>query len=1560
LRKARSQGARGRGLIAVAWLAVVIVAIAVGAVVRLGAFGGFAAGGPRPAAAKARSSILALPPAAQAAISRALGRELRAYRVRAVVGGYVARTVDQRLRSSFTARGVTVADGGIAVSLALRAVGSQRLARAVVPRLVGGRVVYRYGSVREWFANGPLGVEQGFTVSSRQPRSTGGTLTLTLGLTGSLRSSLSGGDVLLRRHSASLRYDDLHAVDARGRPLRAWLSLRSGTIVVHVVDRGARFPLTIDPLVQAAELTPSAATEDASDDFGQSVAVSGDTVVVGETAGATPAAYVFQAPGGFGGADWSTATLVATLTAVNTTGTEPVDAGSFAASVAISPDGKTIVVGAPSSSVGSNGGEGAAYVYSEPTDGTWASGSQSAVLTPSNGVVDGAFGTAVAANDNTIVVGAPPSNQRPTTQEATGEVYVYAQPSNGIWATKNQTAGLLGVSGRAQLGTSVAISADGTLIVAGAPGGGTNGSGEVEVYYLSGADWASGTPSMTTLMQSGGNSAGGDALGTSVVISPDGNVIAAGAPGYDVGSNDAQGAVYVWFETVNGPPSAELVNGSGAAGDNLGQTVALLDDFVVVAGAPGSAGGAGSAYEFDAPGYYWDGNQDSGTELGSGDGFGTSLAGDAPSIGGGPADVVVGAPSANNSYGAAYVFATPTSTALVSSSNPSTAGRDVTFTATVSPTPFYGTLSFTDNGSAVSGCTNLTLQGDTATCAIDFGSTGDYPIEASYSGDGAYAPSQSTTVEAVNIGPTSTALASSPTAPITGQPVTYTATVSPTPDGGTVDFTDNGTTIAGCGVEALTAGTATCTTSAGALNASESIVATYSGDADYLGSTSSALSQTVEGALLGISVENSPGPGADAYGLPMTPQFLQRGSTVLLQLPPLPAGTTVSTVEFGILDGTAVPSSVDLANGTVTAVLPTFATSGTVTVATSVGDFVGPLDVDNFRDVWGLPFVNYGMPPGYVNTQAAVAIFGQSQVYNALGIETPAAKAWIANSQSFEGGGMCYGFTSFTQAAWALKVAHDVNLADNYPNTGDTPYDVDSAGSPSVAAYQAVATGEISQNVPAFYDYLASQTAESTSIPAQRTVDELLADWQAMRSGSASAAKDLPFIVLFNQGTGGGGHAVVPYDIEPDGSGYAIDVFNENDPYSPSELSGDRGIDHVEQVEESRIVVSADGSWLFPQFSPTWEGDKYHMYVQTLGNVYNPLYPDGLSNPTLIDTDSDLGITVPGPFGLFQVIDSHGRRLINSNGTQNTNASSDIPGATLGNELTSGATPGPRQAVLPPGGSYTVTLAGASTAQLTGNGLDATVQLGAQPGAHDRIGVTAQQGQLTIAAGGDHGTPLAVNMVTGSTTQDSLDLTTTAVPGATDEVTFRDGTVTVHETGAGRPVTISLSTLSQTGLPEAGSFGPIALSAGQTLALIPKSGAGYGQANVTVSGRGAVGHRTLRSTTRALAKPATPKVAVARGAGGSWLLTIRARPGVRRAGVKLTLVWIVRRGGKVVSQHELALTERHLPRTVSDRFSTARLGNGRYTFTGEVVAERDHGVVEQAVAAEASHNFQVG
>jgi uncharacterized repeat protein (TIGR03803 family) len=95
----------------------------------------------------------------------------------------------------------------------------------------------------------------------------------------------------------------------------------------------------------------------------------------------------------------------------------------------------------------------------------------------------------------------------------------------------------------------------------------------------------------------------------------------------------------------------------------------------------------------------------------------------------------------------------PSTTTVTSSPNPSTFGQQVTITATVGPAgppAPTGTVGFTSNGTAISGCTSVTLNSGIAECVTSSLSVGTDRIVATYSGDSNYSGSSGSVVQIVN------------------------------------------------------------------------------------------------------------------------------------------------------------------------------------------------------------------------------------------------------------------------------------------------------------------------------------------------------------------------------------------------------------------------------------------------------------------------------------------------------------------------------------------------------------------------------------------------------------------------------------------------------------------------------------------------------------------------------------------------------------------------------------------------------------------------------------------
>jgi hypothetical protein len=198
-----------------------------------------------------------------------------------------------------------------------------------------------------------------------------------------------------------------------------------------------------------------------------------------------------------------------------------------------------------------------------------------------------------------------------------------------------------------------------------------------------------------------------------------------------------------------------------------------------------------------------------------------------------------------DAFVAKFMYAA-TTTGLVSSVNPSTLGKPVIFTATVSPssggTP-TGKVSFRDGATVLA---TKALSGSTASFSTSKLPVGSNSITAVYGGDSNFSSSTSAPVNQFVLTATTTTLSSSLNPSTYGEAVTFTAVVTSSigapPDGETVTF-KKGTTVLGTG--ALSGGSATFTTSTLKVG-TNSIDAVYSGDSNFAGSKSNVVKQVVD------------------------------------------------------------------------------------------------------------------------------------------------------------------------------------------------------------------------------------------------------------------------------------------------------------------------------------------------------------------------------------------------------------------------------------------------------------------------------------------------------------------------------------------------------------------------------------------------------------------------------------------------------------------------------------------------------------------------------------------
>ena len=180
------------------------------------------------------ASTAALPPAAQSAISAAIGRDQTDYHAQPTGnGGFRMLNSGGRLAAEFARSGIVVragTPGGASWGLAFEEYGRGKLmglVSPVAPQANANRVEYRRGELTEWYVNSPLGLEQGFTLAkppARAGRFANQPLTIALALAGDLTASLdsTGAGLTLKQDDgeAALLYTGLAAQDAAGRKLR--------------------------------------------------------------------------------------------------------------------------------------------------------------------------------------------------------------------------------------------------------------------------------------------------------------------------------------------------------------------------------------------------------------------------------------------------------------------------------------------------------------------------------------------------------------------------------------------------------------------------------------------------------------------------------------------------------------------------------------------------------------------------------------------------------------------------------------------------------------------------------------------------------------------------------------------------------------------------------------------------------------------------------------------------------------------------------------------------------------------------------------------------------------------------------------------------------------------------------------------------------------------------------------------------------------------------------------------------------------------------------------------
>jgi uncharacterized protein YciU (UPF0263 family) len=395
------------------------------------------------------------------------------------------------------------------------------------------------------------------------------------------------------------------------------------------------------PTQQVAQLTGKEGPY--RDKFGKSVAMSSDgsTVLVGAIEGRGPenegfgmgAAYVFNRSDG----EWQeTARLNAT---------DGDDGDEFGRAIALSDDGQTAIIGAPSDRYSNASGVGSAYIF-DRIDSGWQ---QTATLAADDRDRGDRFGSSVAlSGDGSTAIAGAVLDEDPHGEYA-GSAYVFER--SGDW---QQTAKLVAEDGseKDNFAASVAVSGDGGMATIGATGNENSDgvpAGAVYVFERS-DDWQQKTKlTLEDVTFS-------DRLGTAITMSANGDTVFIGNSGDQNPAGVNTGSAYVFEQNGDWQQTAKLSAEDGDSNDYFGDSISVSSGGgTVIVGARGDdrpdVEDTGSAYVFEQNNDWQQAAKLTIDDADRGDDFGISVA-----MSGDGGTAVVGGNWHHDEIQPAYIF----------------------------------------------------------------------------------------------------------------------------------------------------------------------------------------------------------------------------------------------------------------------------------------------------------------------------------------------------------------------------------------------------------------------------------------------------------------------------------------------------------------------------------------------------------------------------------------------------------------------------------------------------------------------------------------------------------------------------------------------------------------------------------------------------------------------------------------------------------------------------------------------------------------------------------------
>ena len=242
--------------------------------------------------------------------------------------------------------------------------------------------------------------------------------------------------------------------------------------------------------------------------------------------------------------------------------------------LALSDDGDTAIIGAPFDDVSGEVDQGSATVFTRTSDGSWSEGVTKTVV---QGRAGDHFGmrAALSGPGDLAMIGEPGAD--PLLRSGAGAVVPFTR-SGDVW-TEQATLTRTGVVAGDRLGAAVALSADGRYLLAGAPGYSSD-RGAAVVYALSGASWSQ----QALLVRATGSI--NDQMGSSVALSQDGSAAVVGVPYAAAEAGLLAQFIRSGSNWASAPP---LTRANAGSLEHLGTSSAISPDgLIALSGAPGA------------------------------------------------------------------------------------------------------------------------------------------------------------------------------------------------------------------------------------------------------------------------------------------------------------------------------------------------------------------------------------------------------------------------------------------------------------------------------------------------------------------------------------------------------------------------------------------------------------------------------------------------------------------------------------------------------------------------------------------------------------------------------------------------------------------------------------------------------------------------------------------------------------------------------------------------------------------------------------------------------------